>query len=675
MGGDEGGADVGDTDGTEPQPAKRRATFVPPVRLDEDRVTGPADSRSPQGDRDEDAPADDTHDDDELAGALEHEVTLLTASLPIIRPESLFTPARPSAPPYAPLTEAEREIAAEAASGHTLEAIEHLEALIAGRPPTAAPGPPEASAEAERDDEIGESELDADVSDDADDIESAGPELLPIATPRVRPREGVLSAGVPQHMPVFAIEQSGTEPTQREYRAVRAGRLFWLWFAACSSVLVMGLGAVMVAAGLNVVQVVIAALLGIALSFVPLGLGSLTGVWSGQPTVIVSRATFGVVGNTVPAALILVVRVFWAAALLWLLSVTVADSAVAAEWTDDRGLAQWTAFGVAAVVSVVIAFVGYALVAVLQAVATIVTSALAVAVIVVAWPKNGWDRIGSAPYGEWILVVQGAVLVFSILGLAWASTGGDLARYQRPGAGGTATALWGGFGASLPMLILVVFGAVAALASPTGTSAFRADPVVLLTTGTPHWFAVPVIAAIAVGLVPALVVSIYSGGFAVQAVGVHLPRWASVLVLGALAVAGGAGLVVAVPDIRALLLAYPTTLAVPIAAWAGIFVGDFLLRGRRLATDSLIRRGGVYPDWRWANVAGLVLISVVGLGFMRADAPWLRWEGYLYRLVGVDAKGTLAGSDLGVLLALVLGLAVGVAAGWRAVPAQESASR
>jgi cytochrome c biogenesis protein CcdA len=83
----------------------------------------------------------------------------------------------------------------------------------------------------------------------------------------------------------------------------------------------------------------------------------------------------------------------------------------------------------------------------------------------------------------------------------------------------------------------------------------------------------------------------------------------------------------------------------------------------------------VYPDWRWANVAGLVLISVVGLGFMRADAPWLRWEGYLYRLVGVDAKGTLAGSDHGVLLALVLGLAVGVAAGWRAVPAQESASR
>ena len=311
----------------------------------------------------------------------------------------------------------------------------------------------------------------------------------------------------------------------------------------------------------------------------------------------------------------------------------------------------------------------------MQLIATIAAAVLAVAIIVVAWPTSGWDRVFSTSYGEWIVVVEGAVLIFSILGLAWASAGGDLARYQRAGSSGTATALWSGFGASLPMLVLVAFGAVVALAEPAGSGSFTADPVRILVADTPHWFAIPVVAAIAVGLMSALIVSLYSGGFAVQAIGVHLPRWSSVLVLGVVVAAATVGLLAHVSGVGALVLAYPTTLAVPVAAWTGIFFGDFLLRHRRLATDSLLHRGGVYPDWRWPNVIGLIAISAIGLGFMRADADGLRWEGYLYRALGVDPQGTLAASDLGVLFALVLGLALALFAGRRAVERQETASR
>ncbi|GAB3798181.1 hypothetical protein GCM10028798_10320 [Humibacter antri] len=659
------GADAGEPGAVDvPEPVRRRATFVP--------RTGDHGDAPDEGQVD----ASDLHDDDELAGALENEVSLLTASLPIIRPESLFLPVQPQQPPYEPRTDAEREIAAQAESGDTLAAIERLEALLSGRAaPLPAEAPPPREEPPPDEPPVRDAGLDADVGDDADDVPADVHGLAPIATPRVRTNEGVLSAGRPEPMPVFAIERSGTEPTPRQYRVGQASRLFWLWFPVSASVLVVGLGALLVSAGLNLIQVGAAALLGIALSFIPLGLSSLTGAWSGQPTVIVSRATFGVVGNTIPAALILVVRMFWGAALLWLLSVTIADSAVRAGWTTDHDLVLWSSFAVAAAVSIAVALVGYALVAAVQAIATIATALLALAIVVGAWPRSGWDGIGRAPFGEWIFVVEGAVLVFSLLGLAWASAGGDLARYQRVRSGGTASALWAGLGASVPLMILVVFGGVVALAEPTAGGGFTADPVRMLVAATPHWFAVPVIASIAVGLVSALVVSIYSGGFAVQAVGIHLPRWASVLALGVIAAALGAGLVVAVPDVRTLVLAYPTTLAVPVAAWTGIFTGDFLLRNRRLATDSLLNRGRVYPDWRWANVVGLVVISAIGLGFMRADTPWLRWEGYLYRLMGVAPHGPLASADLGVLLALALGLALGVVAGRRAVPAQESASR
>ncbi|QDZ13903.1 purine-cytosine permease family protein [Humibacter ginsenosidimutans] len=730
------GTDEGEPAGQgEPEPALRRSTFVPAAAPTgtppETPLVKPSDDPSAT------APGKDeeTHGDDELAGALEHEVSRLTASLPIIRPESLFMPVAPPEPPYEPHSDEEREIAKEADRGDTLAAIEHLEALIAVRrgdtaaiavvqaaaptdeaaasrtdqpsdrpaPPPSLPDEPPATDIAESPARVetepaedvvgapapqehvglatseipipGVPELDADVTDDADDLVEPDSLLAPIATPRVRPHEDVLTAGMPEPMPLFAVEQSGSEPTPLEYRVGRASRLFWLWFAAGASVLVIGLGAALVEAGLNLLQVLIAAVLGIALSFIPLGLGSLAGVWSGQPTVIVSRATFGVVGNVVPAVLILIVRLFWGAALLWLLAVAVADTAVGVGWTADRPLVLWSVFAVAALVCIAVAIVGYSLVAAVQAIALVATAILAVAIVVVAWPRSGWGNVGSAAFGPWIGVVEGAVLVFSILGLAWASASGDLARYQRVGSAGTPTALWGGFGASLPMLVLVVFGAAVAVAEPGEAARFGADPVRMLVDTTPHWFAIPVVAAIAVGLMSALIVSLYSGGFAVQAVGFHLPRWASVLALGVVAALVAAGLLMATSGVRTLVLAYPTTLAVPIAAWTGIFLGDFVLRRRRLATDSLLRRGGVYPDWRWVNVIALVLITIIGLGFMHGAAPMLQWEGYLYRLLGIDPDGTLAASDIGVLIAMVLGITVGLISGQRAVPAQESASR
>ena len=667
MGNDAGESDPSRNDEIETsQPLRRRSTYRPARDAAVRRPTVPVG---------EDAAI--VHDDDELATALEREVTLLTASLPIVRPESLFTVVEPPVaplPPFVPATEAERDIARRADEGDTLAAIEQLERLIGDR--RVADAQPDARPRAGHDDARADSpELDADVSDDADDVSATDPDLAPVSTARVRSRTQVLAVAPPTPMPVFSIEQSGMEPTPLEYRVARASRLFWLWFAVGASILVLALGGLLVAAGLNLVQVLIAAVLGIALSFIPLGMSSMAGARSGQPTLIVSRAAFGVVGNIVPAALVLVVRLFWGAALLWMLAVTIADTAVGTGWTSNRALVLWSVFVVGVVVSMVVAIIGYALVVVVLRIAAIATGALALAIIVFAWPTSGWGRLGSAPFGDWMVVVEGAVLIFSVLGLAWASSGGDLARSQRVGSNRTATALWSGVGASVPMLVLVVFGAVVAIGRPNEQSVITSDPVRMLVSGAPEGLSILVVVALATGLVSALVVSLYSGGFAVQSLGVHLPRWSSVLLIGIVVAGGAAGLLVAAGSIGPLLVAYPTTLAVPVAAWTGILMGDLLLRRRRLATDSLLRRGGVYPDWRWPNVIGLVAVSAIGLGLVTADAAGLRWEGYLYRLVGVDTQGAVASADLGVPVALVLGLGLALVAGRRAVRRQETVGR
>jgi hypothetical protein len=99
-----------------------------------------------------------------------------------------------------------------------------------------------------------------------------------------------------------------------------------------------------------------------------------------------------------------------------------------------------------------------------------------------------------------------------------------------------------------------------------------------------------------------------------------------------------------------------------------------MLRTRRLHQPSLIARGGVYPDWRWINVGMLVVASAIGLGLVSSDLPWLSWEGFLFPLLGVNAHGDLGMSNVGVVIALALGLITPIVSGIPAVRRQEQAS-
>lgn len=203
--------DESDADGR-PEPIRRRSTFVAPLtrQAAEPRVDVGGRTDAGRGDHD-------VHDDDELAVALEKEVSLLTASLPIIRPEGLFTQVPAPEPPFEPRTEAERKISAEADSGDTLAAIEHLEALIARRRhpiDREAPSSPTAAA-------------------------STG--------------SGTLALGIP----IVRQSEPGSDPRMHsdrvaapEHRVGRSRRVFWLWFAVGSSI-VAGLGAVFLVSGLN----------------------------------------------------------------------------------------------------------------------------------------------------------------------------------------------------------------------------------------------------------------------------------------------------------------------------------------------------------------------------------------------------------------------------------------
>jgi purine-cytosine permease-like protein len=330
--------------------------------------------------------------------------------------------------------------------------------------------------------------------------------------------------------------------------------------------------------------------------------------------------------------------------------------------------------GAGFVIALVIAIFGYGLIARVQLVVSIISAILVAGFIVLTYHYVDIAKALTTPDGSWTLVITGAVLVFSFVGLAWANSSSDLARYQRVGTSGGSSMLWATFGMGLPSFVLIAYGSVLAASNPQIASALVTNPLDTLGRMLPVWYPAPLIAGTALSIISAIVISIYSGGFALQSAGISARRPVAVVFVGVLVAAIAAGLTLTVTDFTGLFRDFATTVAVPVAAWAGIFAAETMIRKRRFDSSSLLNRGGVYADARWLNIIMLVFISIIGLGLTSATVSWLSWEGYVFTALGIPLDSALASTDVGVLVALVLGVFWPVIGGIPAIRAQESST-
>ena len=227
------------------------------------------------------------------------------------------------------------------------------------------------------------------------------------------------------------------------------------------------------------------------------------------------------------------------------------------------------------------------------------------------------------------------------------------------------------FGTTLPAFLLIGYGAVLAASSAVTAQGLGSSPIDTIAGLLPSWYPVPLIAATALSLLSGVVLSIYSGGFALGALGLRVTRSGATVIVGVLVFAVAIALGFTVSSVVMVFRDLATTLAVPVAAWAGIFSAEMILRRRRFDTRSLLARGGIYPDVNWLNLAMLVVASVIGLGFTSATVVGLRWEGYLFSAVGVPLSSALGDTDLGVLVSLALGLLTPLVAGISTIRRQE----
>jgi purine-cytosine permease-like protein len=513
-----------------------------------------------------------------------------------------------------------------------------------------------------------------------DDLLGAHPgtaPVEPILSPRIPEDEVVLGEAQELERPrVFGLEQAGLEPTPEEQRVGRAARMFWMWFAANSSLVSLAFGAMLFSLGMSLRQAIVGVFAGVAISFLPLGLGTLAGKRSGQPTMVVSRAVFGVAGNGIPAFIALVSRVFWGAAMLWFLGAAVSSILTGASLSGGMSpeLLTLISIGGGALLSVLIALFGYGLIAKFQLIVSILSALLIAGFIGLTYQYVDLAAALTFADGSWLLSGTVAVLVFSFVGLLWANSTSDLARYQRPGATGVGSALWATFGTTIPTFILITYGTLLAASNEQLAAAMLENPMDSLGRLLPVWYPAPLIAATALSLVSGIVVTLYSGGFALKSLGMSVSRPVSAVFIGVLVGVVAFLLAIAGTDMTSLFRDLATTLAVPVAAWTGIFAADTMIRRRRFHAKSLLATGGIYPTVNWVNLVGLLIVTAVGFGLTTASLGWLSWQGYVFTLIGVPLDGTLAGTDLGVFAALLLGVLVPLVAGIPAIRRQEAAT-
>ncbi|GAB2542344.1 purine-cytosine permease family protein [Brachybacterium huguangmaarense] len=488
--------------------------------------------------------------------------------------------------------------------------------------------------------------------------------------------------------PGALIETTGIEIIAESERTAKPRDLFWPWFAANVSVFGMSYGSYLLGAGISFWQATIVAIIGIVISFALCGIIAIAGKRGSAPTMVLSRAAFGVQGQKVPGI------VSWLTSIGW--ETMLAISAVLATATvfQALGLASGTAVLVIAALAIAAIIVtasvlGYHTIMRIQSVLTWATGAMTILFMILTIPHIHWEQVAAIPSGTPQQMVGALVMVMTGFGLGWINIAADWSRYQKRTASDGAIIAWNTIGGSAAPVILVVFGLLLAGSDQAVLDGISADPVGTLVTLLPLWALIPFWIVAVLTLVSGAVNGIYSSGLTLLSLGIRVPRPAAAAVDGVILTAGTIWVVFFAESFIGPFQSFLITLGVPIAAWAGILIADILTRRTDYDEAALFDARGRYGSVDWVSVITMVVVSIIGWGLVvngfAAEAPWNNWQGYLLHPLGLGTyvddpagpywEGPWAYSNLGVLLALVLGFAVTAIARRGRIRAQEEGLR
>lgn len=477
--------------------------------------------------------------------------------------------------------------------------------------------------------------------------------------------------------PLSFDESASLGSTPKSARTGRASYQFWAWLALTGSVLPFGAAAYLNSLEISFAQSSISLVLAVFVSAAVIAIGALAGKRSGLPTLLLSRAAFGVLGNYVPATILLVARVFTLLSVGAFAVFTFSNSTASPASLDS--LVELTAsplglIGLLVTIAILIAAVALAIFGghVLFTAQKYV-GAFGVLVFLIIFATNvssiSAEALAAQPEGSWLDAFSAAIIIFSVFGLTWAGTGADFARKLPVHALGIKVVAWGFLSLAVVPSVIGVFAL--ALFGSTDFSITSNFVIAMATQLGPilYWI---VLASLAASLIVVMAMALYSTSLTAHSINIKIRPVVMQPLLGLVVLAAAvlASLHLGSDGFWFNFAGYSLTLAVPIGAWAGVFVSDVLIRRIAYHEVSLTRSYGFYKSFNWINLSGWLVAVIIGFGLIQASPKEFFWQGYL---VDLSANpGFWVASSFGVVIAFAIGLLLPVIAGIPRIKKQEA---
>src|SRR6202161_1467332 len=310
---------------------------------------------------------------------------------------------------------------------------------------------------------------------------------------------------------VAAVEPGGAEFIPLSERHGTPLGQFWTWVSPNMEFATIFVGVIGVwFFGPSFWLAALALLLGSALGSVSMGARAARGPLFGVPQMVLSRISFGYLGNILPAGVnALVAGVGWFA-------VNSVSGAFAL-----NALLGWNSkicLVIIVVVQLAVAFFGHNLVHMFERIAfplLVVVFAIGAVVTFTKAHPGGVHETGGL--GGW-LITLGAAFGFAA---GWNPYPSHYTPYLPRATTRRATGLWAGLGVFVSCLVLEVVGAAAA--TVTSVAKYADNPTAGFTSHLPTAVADITLLAIALGAVCANALNVYSGSMSFLALGIRLP--------------------------------------------------------------------------------------------------------------------------------------------------------
>jgi NCS1 family nucleobase:cation symporter-1 len=451
----------------------------------------------------------------------------------------------------------------------------------------------------------------------------------------------------------FELELNSINQIEDSERSGAARDLFWPWCGANVSVLAISYGAFFLGFGINFWQASLAAVIGTVLSFLLVGVSSLAGKKHGVPTMILSRATFGVKGNLLPGFLSYFVFVGWETVLVSL--ATLATGTIFERIGSlDRNAAMSLGFLVSVTLTIAGGVLGYKVIMQMQKWISLITLIATALYMALTLNDINWKLLSDGRGGSLAGFIGAVVFGMTGIGLGWVNSAADYSRYLPRNVKSRSVVGWTIFGASLAPIVMVIYGAALAGSSQKLYEDVAMDPVGALTKILPTWFLFAFALIAILGLIGGAILDLYSSGLTLVAIGAPIKRHYAASIDAVIMLIGTIYIVWFSKNFLLPFQGFLITIGVPLAAWSAIFVADVLLR-KNVDENDLYNQFGKYRGTNWGAISLMLFATFVGYGFVtNTFATWLNWQGYFMNLIG-GKDGQWAFANVGVLFALIIG--------------------